>query len=302
MNSKNDHATNFKKPISRSTHAEIFDFFNEAIEYIEHLKLSKSGPSILLTGKKTGFLGFTININSFKQLYFDYVETGLLKSLITFQFSQDHLELLFACIRSANGCNNNPTALQFESAYKRLMLHNSIKASAAANIQESNINILTVSSRRDKLVNTSIYECVPENLANVQEIENFDVTDYQVFEEITAGIDDNSIKTHAVVYLSSVVESKVMHEVKCIDCLNAIADDDITENTLISRKIFSENIHQPSVSVVKICKVVEHFLKMEKFKVEEENTATKISKIEFEKVERKAMNGMKLNELFTDVL
>jgi len=43
--------------------------------------------------------------------------------LLTYKLSQDHLELYFGCIRSRLGCNNNPTAKQFESTYKRLLIH-----------------------------------------------------------------------------------------------------------------------------------------------------------------------------------
>ena len=35
-----------------------------------------------------------------------------------YKMSQDHLELFFGAVRAAGGWNNNPTALQFRSAYK----------------------------------------------------------------------------------------------------------------------------------------------------------------------------------------
>ena len=44
--------------------------------------------------------------------------------------SQDHIELFFfsGAIRIASGSGNNPTARQFISAYKRLLMHHDIKS------------------------------------------------------------------------------------------------------------------------------------------------------------------------------
>lgn len=44
-------------------------------------------------------------------------------------FFKDHLELFFGAIRSRNGCNNNPTARQFISSFKQLLIHSQIKGS-----------------------------------------------------------------------------------------------------------------------------------------------------------------------------
>lgn len=38
---------------------------------------------------------------------------------LTYKISQDHIEMFFSAIRSKGGYNNNPTAKQFEDAYKR---------------------------------------------------------------------------------------------------------------------------------------------------------------------------------------
>jgi len=39
-----------------------------------------------------------------------------MKYLLTYKFSQDHIELFFGAVRSTGGFNNNPTA------YKRLLM------------------------------------------------------------------------------------------------------------------------------------------------------------------------------------
>ena len=81
------------------------------------------------TRKKTGFIGFLVAIESMKHIFFDLVEkdNAPMNYVLTYKFSQDHLELLFGAIRSSGGFNNNPTAQQFTAAYKRLILRNSIQ-------------------------------------------------------------------------------------------------------------------------------------------------------------------------------
>lgn len=98
LNSKNStDAICFKRPISSDTKNEYFKFFNESISYIRNLKLSPQGKSILQTTSKTAFFNFTISMKNARSFYERYVESGILDSVATFHFSQDHLELLFSC-------------------------------------------------------------------------------------------------------------------------------------------------------------------------------------------------------------
>jgi hypothetical protein len=81
------------------------------------------------TRRKTGFIGFLVAINSIKGLFQDLVagDQPPLKYLLTYKFSQDHLELFFGAVRSAGGCNNNPTVQQFTGIYKRLLMRSAIQ-------------------------------------------------------------------------------------------------------------------------------------------------------------------------------
>lgn len=87
----------FKRPISPETKHEYFEYFDESIEYIKRLKLSLKGKSILTTRSKIAFLSFIVSMQNFRSFYEIYVEAGILENIPTFHFSQDHLELLFAC-------------------------------------------------------------------------------------------------------------------------------------------------------------------------------------------------------------
>ena len=59
--------------------------------------------------------------------------TNPFKYLLTYKFSQDHIELLFSCIRSRGGWNNNPNVLQFKYAIRKMLMRNAITASKYAN-------------------------------------------------------------------------------------------------------------------------------------------------------------------------
>lgn len=76
------------------------------------------------TNRKTAFLGFVVCMDSIIRMYNYLVrDNQLLVYLPTSKLSQDHLELFFGVIRSFGHCNDNPTAKQFEAAFKRFIVH-----------------------------------------------------------------------------------------------------------------------------------------------------------------------------------
>ena len=64
--------------------------------------------------------------------------------ILTYKFSQYHLELFFGAILSSGSFNNNPTAKQFTATYKRLPPRNSIQGRNGNCGQQDNTDILEV--------------------------------------------------------------------------------------------------------------------------------------------------------------
>ena len=128
LNSRNPLARNFKAPIRKVNYQYTKSFLDEAREYIRNLK-GPDGQSILASRRKTGFLGFLVCINAVMGLAEDLVnvENPVLKYLLTYKMSQDHLELFFGAVRASGGWNNNPTTRQFIAAYKQLMMRHNIE-------------------------------------------------------------------------------------------------------------------------------------------------------------------------------
>jgi hypothetical protein len=60
------------------------------------------GDPMYTTRRKTGFVGFLVAIDSIKSIFFDLVEKeeAPMNYILTYKFSQDHLELFF------NWCNS----------------------------------------------------------------------------------------------------------------------------------------------------------------------------------------------------
>lgn len=122
LNSKTDDAIGFKRAFAPHNKEEYFSFIRQAISYFQQLKLESNGKkNILETRSKTPFFGFILDLKNFQMLYNIYVESNILPYIPTFRFSQDHLELLFGCIRSMFGCNDNPSAKHLMSAWRKFL-------------------------------------------------------------------------------------------------------------------------------------------------------------------------------------
>ena len=88
-----------------------------------------AGKLICKTSCKTGFIGFMFRLQSVIQLsrYLILSPESQFKFLLTYKLSQDHIEMFFCAVRSQGGFNNNPSAKQFMTAYRRLLIHHSLK-------------------------------------------------------------------------------------------------------------------------------------------------------------------------------
>jgi protein tyrosine phosphatase len=108
-------------PILSSSNKKLKSYIN----YISILT-DKDGHLIVNSNRKTGFLGFIIDLRNLLNLYTDLKSTYNFEYLLSFKLSQDHIETFFSAIRSRRGHNNNPSCQQFKASYKRLILKHEI--------------------------------------------------------------------------------------------------------------------------------------------------------------------------------
>lgn len=257
MNStKSSGATGFKRPISSSTHREFFERFDEAIAYFQQLRIDGEDHSVLSSASSKAFFGFHTCMISFKNLYGEYVESGRLTELITHRFSQDLIETLFSCIRAMHGFNDNPTAQQFEAAYRKLQIHNDVVCSGKANCIDKGIKILTVSSQRPvKRQNDE---------GDLVEIDTHLLEHFEDSLHASQYFDD--AQNHSIAYIASVLETRliggtVRKYIKCQQCIDAFVENELIEDSFIRFKARNSNIIQPCKSTFDICKFIETFLK-----------------------------------------
>lgn len=101
LNSRNPFAKGFKRPIYINTISYLQDKMERNINYL--FSLTDETNVLLCTGgRKTFILGFATAIKSIFAMVQDILHDLPLKYLMTYRFSQDHLELFFAQIRRRN--------------------------------------------------------------------------------------------------------------------------------------------------------------------------------------------------------
>lgn len=158
----------FKRRMSMQNKRVIYDFFKDTIGFFKQLKVGvhsyaaakkkgvkgkdeekgKKGKKekkerviikttlvpILHTRHKVGFLGFIIDMVSLMNIFETYVKKGeVFESIPTYNLLQDPLEMMFGRIRACGGHNNNPNALQFKGAYRKVQMNSRMDLSPNSN-------------------------------------------------------------------------------------------------------------------------------------------------------------------------
>lgn len=259
MNSRKNQTknTNFKRPMSPETKQEYFEYFSYVKTYlkelvIEQVKKKKKENivvrnSVFATKSHTAFFGHYNNILASEGLYTDYVENGPLEQLNTFQFSQDHLETFFGTIRRIHGCSDNPTPVQFEGSFRKLLVCNGLLASEYSNIINNETSELTISSRKKSKV--------PEvNLRAVKELEIDFCYDDALNEELSV------FDQHIIAILASSIEFQLVKHIKlrskvaCQKCIEVFLEDYVVEDTFIDKKEAHDFYIAPAKSTFDIVK------------------------------------------------
>jgi hypothetical protein len=116
----------------------------EITRYISNLKVN--GVPAVESCRKRGFLGLIISLKDSLELYTLLKEAYNLRYLLTYELSQDHLKVFFSAIRAKRGHNNNPSAIQFQSAYRQMLVRHEINASGNCTNYFADVHILHIGS------------------------------------------------------------------------------------------------------------------------------------------------------------
>lgn len=132
LNVRTPVAKGFKSAIRRNNIGEIGDLCRQLENFFQSLQDS-NGDRIVMTRKSTGFIGMIFCLKSLLSLSTELLKESSINYILSYKFSQDHIELFFNAVRRACGWNNNPTSMQFLHIYKRLLMRAGLEPSASGN-------------------------------------------------------------------------------------------------------------------------------------------------------------------------
>lgn len=217
MNCKNPMGSGFKSPMRLENKEFWINVFNETKDYLLTLKIDEK--NVLGHRRKTGVLGLIVNTISFQNLALDLLQSNECKYFLTYKCCQDHLEMLFSCVRARGGGNDNPNALQFRYTLRRLLFKNSITPSINANC--------TV----DDYESTPVLEFRSEK-RTIVESNNEDNTEKSV--EVLLNLIDNSnlsnYKLNIIYYIGGCIVNKMIGKISCKDCCSILLVNNITDH------------------------------------------------------------------------
>jgi hypothetical protein len=249
LNSKSKYGLGFKTPLSKENTAEWQDVFLNSTQYISTLT-DVTGKPMILTLKRTGFLGFIVGMKAFAGMFETFVETGKLEYILTFKNSQDHLEQTFSAHRGGLGRNTNPTPTQFKASFKKLMVGASFKVYMRSNALQQDgtalLDIFTSNKQYKKYVDTT-----------------FDLEDeFETFE--AEGVATEYQKC-IVEYIAGYSTLKVTEKEQC-ECHVDLKSAKSKELKLINFKDLFPNdpnhgLVYPSKTSIKVCEIAEKLLR-----------------------------------------
>lgn len=255
LNSRNLSAKyHYKRGISTKNYVFIADEIYGYINYLSNLK-NEAGRSIIVTNRKVGFLGCIIDLKNMLGLYDDLVEKQNLKFILTYKLSQDHLETFFSAVRRRGGHNNNPSALQFKSAYKKLLVRHQISAASTGNctILDATTILHVGAGSAARTVDTIVDE----------DVQDSDITDHD-YNYFSAAVRLSNYVEDVVGYVSGFVVKKAVKYITCTVCTTFLySDSDKSLSVLLNKKKWG-NLTMASNDVMKICITLEKLIRENK--------------------------------------
>ena len=191
-----------------------------------------------------------------------------MKFLLTYKFSQDHIELFFGKIRSFGGCNNNPTARQFAAAFKKILTHNDLSEVLRGNVTPlETVPLLSVSSVKKDVAVTSLGKKLIHQLNDATSEHR--VLIEEINEEIDFDLnfdDDVNIENafasnivyyrNVITYVAGFVVKRIGESLSCDQCCSALyqAQSSLDSENLKFIQFKSKGfLINPSNDVVSIC-------------------------------------------------
>ncbi|CAB3982965.1 Hypothetical predicted protein, partial [Paramuricea clavata] len=172
--------------------------------------------------------------------------------------SQDHLELFFGAVRAAGGWNNNPTAMQFRSAYKQLFMRHKITGGRGNCVPQDDTEMLSNVEYKTSNKSSTI-EIEEVTIARRYDLALRDepAATYHDYCDVPKNLELSEFKTSAISYIAGYVVRMVERKIHCLKCLAALttSKDKIPDLFVVWKS--NGGLKLPSPGLLKICEETE---------------------------------------------
>ncbi len=224
LNSRNPLGKGYKQPLRLNTQDIWESTLRSTADYLLSLKTDTVPAQLLSTHpRKTFIIGFVADIKSTIEMAHEMLSStnNPFKYVLTYKYSQDHVELFFSCIRAQGGWNNNPNTLQLKYSLRKMLLRNAVTASKNANCTEFT-DLTTITStvipffhkRKHK---TPLLDKDAEKEDEEQPM--VELLDQKGHSDFTANI---------LFYIAGYIVSKLVKLLTCADCITSLTSQPST--------------------------------------------------------------------------
>lgn len=260
FNSRNCYGKGLKGPLLPETFSKINRVLIEAKTIF--VTLSDTSNNQIIKGKrKLGFLGFLLNAESLKWLYQNYVFPKVLPFpyLLTYKFSQDHLELFLRLLRQVLVNSSNPTCLAFQKAYHNLETR--YKLQDETFLSEVSILDISIARRKDLALRTVQRQYDVTIIKTLFHKEDFcqDWSNCSLSEALL----DLSDHMQNLTCCAGYIANKLSALLTCEDCISALYASDLRASKIGSLLCVKKKngLHFPSESLCRVINICERVLR-----------------------------------------
>lgn len=144
-----------------------------------------------------------------------FIQNPNFKYILSYKFSQDHIEILFARFRQRFGANNNPNVLQFKVALKQILLKNAIKCKSNGNCNSFDDDVFGALlefkwSKKKDITNEINVDTIDQDILNRSILLNC----------VSSSM--NEAKLNILYYITGYVVRKITMHIECMSCIQSL--------------------------------------------------------------------------------
>ncbi|HBS54095.1 MAG TPA: hypothetical protein DD806_08860 [Flavobacterium sp.] len=218
LNSRSQFAVDSKAPLTPENIALKQRQCQEAVEYLFTLKIG--GVPLAQHDRRTFLIGFAAATKSvFGISAAIFQRMPMYKTIETYQFSQDFLECFFGIVRSRLGGNNNPNALEFKYALRRILHRNQLQGNKFSNVEPVGVRM------------GSLFLLIPVKKPHhdpsfVEENPSLVHKGVLVAFQSASSKNLHELTKHAVYFAGSWVANRILQKLDCESCERALVDQE----------------------------------------------------------------------------